>query len=161
MIKWSLIDWSNPDSKISRYFTVRDALWLREWKRMGVLDDGLNDVVKCNIVLMADKLDLVQDFLEKKILIKSWWRPLGYNAAIGGARNSTHMALEEASGVDWWTDKNGDGHLTGEDCFETKASLMFKLEEYGIRMENNFDDARWVHTDDKIVPPGGRRFFKP
>jgi hypothetical protein len=149
-------DWSNPKSKISKYFTVNDALILREWKRLADETDGLNDEIKSNILLTAKKMDIIREYIGKPILIKSWLRPSKYNVFIGGAPKSAHM---DGLAVDWWTDQDGDGSLTGKDCDELKSLLMPKLAEWEIRMEDNGKGARWVHID--LKPVKNSRFFKP
>lgn len=149
-------DWSNPSGKISEYFTVKDALMLREWDRLATEDDGLNEEIKSNILKTAKKLDVIRKFINKPILVKSWLRPSKYNVAIGGAPKSAHM---DGLAVDWWTDQNGDGSLNGDDCDLLKEALMPKLEEWGIRMEDNGKGARWIHID--LKPVKKARFFKP
>lgn len=154
-------DWSNPSSKIAKYFTVKDALMLREWNRIGNESDGLNDTVKKNLVEVFRIMDLIREFLNKPVYIKSAWRPSAYNIAIGGAAQSAHMASVEYAAVDFWCDQDGDGDKDGDDCDLIKDQLMPKLAEWGIRMEDNGKGARWVHIDTKPVPKGGNRFFKP
>lgn len=151
-----VLDWNNPKSKISKYFTVSDALMLREWKRLANSDDGLTEEIKANILKTAAKMDAIREFLNKPILVKSWLRPPKYNVAIGGAAKSAHM---DGLAIDWWTDQNGDGQLNGDDCDELKKILMPKLREWGIRMEDNGKGARWIHID--LRPVKNLRFFKP
>lgn len=155
------IDWSNPGSKIAKYFTVKDALLLRNWNRIGNEADGLNDTVKKNLVEVFKKMDIIREFLGVPVFVKSAWRPSAYNIAIGGAAQSAHMASVEFAAVDFWTDINGDGEKNGKDCDEIKAKLRPMLEQWGIRMEDNGAGATWVHIDTKPVPPGGHREFKP
>lgn len=157
----TVLDWNNPKSKIAKYFTVQDAIILREWKRLGNESDGLNDTVKANLVEVFKKMDIIRELLGKPVFIKSAWRPSAYNVAIGGAKQSAHMANAEYAAVDFWCDQDGDGDKDGEDCDAIKALLMPKLEELGIRMEDNGKGARWVHIDTRPVPKGGNRFFKP
>lgn len=152
----SAIDWTNPKSKISKYFNVGDALSLRNWNRLANESDGLNDKIKENILTAAKKMDVVREFINKPVLVKSWLRPSAYNISIGGAAKSAHM---EGLAVDLWTDQDGDGNLTGQDCDLLKETLMPKLEEWELRMEDNGKGARWVHLD--LRPVIGKRFFKP
>lgn len=152
----SEIDWKDPKSKIGKYFTVGDALMLREWKRLANEEDGLDDQIKSNILKTAKKMDEIREYLDKPILVKSWLRPSKYNVFIGGAAKSAHM---DGLAVDWWTDQNGDGDLNGKDCDDLKKVLMPKLESWGIRMEDNGAGARWIHID--LRPVKNSRFFKP
>ena len=40
-----------------------------------------------------------------------------------------------------------------------KQLLLVKLEEFNIRLEDNGDEANWLHID--LNPPINNRFFKP
>jgi len=156
------IDWSNPKSKISKYFTVEEAIFLREWNRLTVSADGLNDHVKAQLVrIFTEVMDPIRELIAKPIFIKSAYRPKAYNVAIGGAQFSAHMCTADYAAVDWWTDANGDGQKDGKDCDDLKKLLMPKLESMQIRMEDNGAGAKWVHVDNRPVPNGGNRFFKP
>ena len=150
------LDWTNPSSKISQFFTVKDALMLREWGRLADDRDGLTDEIKSNILKTAKKLDTIRLFINKPIFVKSWLRPSEYNVFIGGAKKSAHM---DGLAVDWWTDESGDGKLDGEDCDLLKEILMPKLGEWEVRMEDNGKGARWIHID--LKPVKNSRFFKP
>lgn len=156
------IDWNDPKYKISKYFTVGEAIYLREWKRLANEEDGLNENVKKQLVkIFKEVMDPLRELLGKPIFIKSCYRPKKYNVAIGGATESAHMAEKEYAAVDFWTDQDGDGDKDGEDCDKIKEILMPLLEKMNIRIEDNGKGARWVHVDNKPVPPGGNRFFKP
>lgn len=156
------IDWSNPKSKISKYFTVEEAIYLREWKRLATASDGLNDHVKVQLVrIFTEVMDPIRELVGKPIYIKSAYRPKEYNVTIGGAQFSAHMCTAEYAAVDWWTDADGDGDKDGKDCDDLKKLLTSKLESMQIRMEDNGWGARWVHVDNKPLPVGGNRFFKP
>lgn len=155
------IDWSNPKSRISKYFTVEEAILLREWKRLGNESDGLNDTVKKNLIEIFKTMDLIREHLGVPVYIKSAWRPSAYNVHIGGAKQSAHMADKDYGAVDFWCDKDGDGDKDGDDCDLIKEALRPKLVEWNIRMEDNGKGARWVHVDNRPVPPGGNREFKP
>jgi len=154
------IDWKDPAAKISRFFTVREALWLTGWNRLANETDGLNETVKANLLAVFRKMDLIRELLGRPVYVKSAYRPRAYNLAIGGAAQSSHMANETSAAVDFWCDTNGDGDKDGDDCDAIKAALMPKLEMWGIRMEDNGKGARWVHVDTRIPGPAGR-FFKP
>lgn len=156
------IDWSNPESKISKYFTVKEAILLREWNRLANESDGLNEHVKSELVrIFTEQMDWIREFLNKPVFIKSAYRPKAYNVAIGGATKSAHMCEESYAAVDFWCDMDGDGDKDGQDCDEIKSKLMPQLEIRGIRMEDNGAGAKWVHIDNKPLIIGGNRFFKP
>jgi hypothetical protein len=152
------IDWTNPVAQIAPHFTVRDALWLNTWGRLANASDGLTDAIKSNIIKTAAWLETVRGIVGKPLYVKSWFRPQKYNVAIGGARFSQHM---QGNAVDWWTDRDGDGDKDGVDCDALKALLMPHLPALYLRMEDNGKGARWIHLDDRPVPRGGQRFFKP
>lgn len=154
------IAWFDPNAKISKYFTVKEALWLSDWNRMATAADGLDGTVKDNLVRVFQKMDLIRDLLARPTFVKSAYRPLAYNVAIGGATRSAHMANEGAAAVDFWCDADKDGDKDGQDCDRIKGILMPKLELWGIRMEDNGGGARWVHIDTRAPGPAGR-FFKP
>lgn len=154
------IDWNNPKSKISKYFTVEEAIRLREWNRLANESDGLNDKVKYNLYNIFQKMDMIRDFLNCPIYIRSAYRPSAYNVSIGGAKFSAHIANEDFAAVDFWCDIDGDGDKDGNDCDLIKDKLMSVLTVWGLRMENNGKGARWVHVDNRNPGPGGR-FFKP
>jgi len=154
------INWKDPYAKVSRFFTVHEALWLADWKRLANESDGLDETVKANLLAVFRKLDLVREFLGRPIFIKSAYRPKAYNVAIGGSLRSSHMANESSAAVDFWCDADRDGDKDGADCDAIKAALMPKLEVWGLRMEDNGAGARWVHIDTRPPGPAGR-FFKP
>lgn len=157
----TVVNWADPNSKISKYFTVREAITLREWKRLANESDGLNDTVKANLISIFQKLDVIREFLGRPIFVKSAYRPSAYNVAIGGSKQSAHMADKDYGAVDFWCDQDGDGDKDGEDYDLIKEKLMPKLAGWGLRMEDNGKGARWVHVDSKPVPQGGNIFFKP
>lgn len=156
------VDWNDPKSKISKYFTIEEAIYLREWKRLANESDGLDSHVKNQLVkIFTEVMDPIRELLNKSVFVKSAYRPKAYNVAIGGAEFSAHMCTKEYAAVDFWTDQNGDGNKNGDDCDTIKSILMPKLKEMKIRMENNGQKSRWVHVDNKPVPSGGNEFFKP
>jgi GH24 family phage-related lysozyme (muramidase)/uncharacterized protein YcbK (DUF882 family) len=79
------IDWNNPDSKVSKYFTVKEVTQ-RDNRRI-----PKDPVVIANILKLAVELDKVREKWGKPIGVTSWYRPVGVNAEVGGAFNSTHI----------------------------------------------------------------------
>lgn len=151
-ISWHEVDWNDPHCKVSKYFTVKEALWLPSWNRMANASDGLDDNVKANLINIFIKMDIVREFLGKPIRVHCAYRPDAYNALVKGAKNSSHKALDDCAAVDW--DCN-------EPCDDTRAKLLPKLEELRLRMEDNGPGAPWVHLDDRTPPPGHPFYFKP
>ena len=83
------IDWTDHKCAISKYFTVKEALWLPKWKVLG----EPNNFVKVNIHTLAAKMDYVREILGESVIVTSWFRPHGYNSlkSIGGATSSIHI----------------------------------------------------------------------
>lgn len=164
---WKQINWSDPAAKISPHFNVKDAIWLKELGRLATEADGLDDAVKEKIVqFFNDRVEPVRELLGIPMFSKSCFRPEFYNKQIGGAKLSCHRFMLQADGkrygaLDFWCDADGDGDKDGADCDELKKRLMPNLEDLEVRMEDNGWGARWIHVDDKPVPPNGQRFFKP
>lgn len=148
------IDWSNPESKISKHFTVKEALWLPSWKVMHTP----SEMEKTNILKQATKMDLIRDFLGAPINVHCWIRPIlncpdssyhgqDYNAFVKGARNSSHK-------VGLATDYDS----TGLNCDDVRTKLEPKLDEFDIRMER-MPGGNWVHND--CAPIIAKRYFNP
>ena len=81
------IHWKDPKSKVSKYFTVEECLWLPQWKVLG----EPNFVTKVNIHSIAAKMDYIREILGEPIIITSWFRPLDYNILVKGATSSIHI----------------------------------------------------------------------
>ena len=144
-----MIDWSKPDDKVSKYFTVEEALLLLTWRRMADESDGLTDDIKSDIIKAALIFDKVREFLGEPMHVHSFYRPAAYSARVGGSATDVHV-----HGIAM------DFHVSSKSCDEVKAILMPKLKELGIRMEDNGKGAGWVHIDIREPGPSGR-FFKP
>lgn len=157
MIDWRTIDWKTPGAKISKHFTVHEAIYLHRWSRLADERDGLNDHVKECIVRFAAKADLVRDFLGLQMRVHRWFSPKGYNAIVGGAKGSKHMSLGDHSAMDFDCLIEG-AESQGDACDIIRASLEPKLEEMVIRLEKN-PGASWVHIDDGEVV--FFRYFRP
>lgn len=70
----------------SKYFTLHEALYLRELNAYAVPDvNQLN-----NIINLAKILDGIREYYNTPITITSWLRPEVYNKMIGGATFSQH-----------------------------------------------------------------------
>lgn len=157
MIDWRSVNWGNPGANISKYFTVKEALWLNsDWNRLAYEGDGLDFHVKERICILAEKLDWVRDFLGRPMHVHSWYRPKGYNALVGGTRGSKHMSLGPWSAVDFHCDLPSTQSVS-EACATVRAAIEFKLGAWGLRMEDQ--DGPWVHLDD--APVISKRVFKP
>ena len=148
------IDWTNPLIKIFQYFTVEEALYLPSWKVMHIP----SKVEQENILKLAEKLDLVREFIKSPISVRCWIRPVlnnpasqyhgqDYNKFIKGAPGSSHKT---GLAVDW--------HSPGTNCDDMRKFLIGKLAEWDLRMED-LPKSSWIHlaADYKT----GNHFFKP
>ena len=145
------IDWTNPNDKISQYFTVREALWLPQWNRLTTEADGLTKEIKWNIMEAALLMDIVRAALETPVVVHCWYRPTAYNKLVGGASKSAHT---EGKAIDF--------SITTNDCdyVRDKILKLNLLETYELRMED-LPGSNWVHLDTRAPGPSGKRFFKP
>lgn len=142
------MNWTDPDQRISKYFTVEEALWLPTWSRMATEEDGLDDEIKSNLIDLFDHMDEVRAHLRKPINVHVAFRPVEYNELIGGAHNSMHT-LGKAVDFD-----------CGEECDFTRFKLSGMLHNFGMRMEKN-PGKGWVHLDTKAVSNDIQRYFNP
>lgn len=149
------IDWTNPEQKISKYFSVKEALYLPSWKVLHIP----NEQEKANILKTAEVMDKIREFLGKPISVHVWLRPTlnnpshakhgqDYNLFIKGAKASAHKV---GLAVDW--------SCRDYTCDKVRELLLPKLEEFNIRVED-LPGSNWVHTGTDWKP-GKSRFFKP
>lgn len=153
------IDWTNPSSKISDHFTVKDALFLPSW---GICHTP-SEEEKTNILKQAKKMDMIRDVLNVAIIVHCWIRPIkvncpsskehhekDYNAFVKGAKSSSHIL---GLATDW----HASTFETTEECHEIRLKLKDQLDDLQVGMEDK--EGPWVHTDcaDKHIG----KFFKP
>jgi len=168
------VDWKNPKSKISKYFTVHEALWLPSWGMHHIP----NAAEKREILKTAKKMDVIRKFIRVPIKVNVWMRPQkancpgskwhgkSYNRYVyekyvwakkrltkdqmkkKRAPNSAH---KYGKAVDWVPKR-----LT---IAKVRKKLIPKLSVWKIRVEDI--KGNWIHVDTN--PPGrsGKRFFKP
>jgi hypothetical protein len=148
----SSINWNDPKSFISKYFTVGEATYLPRLK----MHYKPSEADKSNILKLALILDQVRDIVGKPFIVNVWIRPtitmpdgraIDYNAMIGGAANSAHKTGEAV-----------DFNVAGVPAEAARAVIVPHLEALGLRCE---DGVAWIHLDCRPVPPGGHRLFKP
>jgi hypothetical protein len=162
METWQIVDWTDPKAKLSKYFTVREALWLPTWGRMATTDDGLDDDAKEALWRFFNEyMDAVRSAIGKPVSVHVTFRPAKYNKEIGGAASSSHMARRDKTygliaACDFSADATSEN--LGKDCDAIRALLKPKLEALGIRMEDNGDGSTWVHVDNRAPGPSGRFF---
>lgn len=81
-----VVDWNNPRSRVSKYFTVAEVTQNDPRRRP---QKGSN--VEKNILFLAKELDKVRFAWGSALVITSWYRPAAINAAVGGVSNSQHI----------------------------------------------------------------------
>jgi hypothetical protein len=152
-----MTDWSDPNSKVSKFFTVRECTFLPRFSAC----HQTTEIEQANIIRMASVMDAVRELVDSPISVHVWIRPTSsnipdndhngenYNSLVGGASRSAHI-----SGLAC------DFDVKGSTCDEIRALLEPKLEELGARMERK-PGSGWVHLDVAPVPPGGHRYFTP
>lgn len=158
------VDWSNPDCMISKYFTVKNAIYLPRWQRLATESDSLTQDAKDALIkLFTEVMDPIREIIGKPIKVHVSFRSPEYNVLIGGAKMSIHMARKYENGdlvaaCDWSADLGKK--TVGANCDEIKKILKPHLISLNIRLEDNGNGATWIHVDNRKPGPGGR-FFKP
>jgi uncharacterized protein YcbK (DUF882 family) len=163
-----MIDWNDPKSKISKYFTVKEALWLSELNRLaGLPEDDLTDEKKANLQKTFAWMDKVREWIGKPIKVTIAFRSLSYHLDLYRRINEKRKAqgqpeLRVPMKSSHLFGNAVDFVVIGMDCDSVRQKILDekKLEEWNLRMEDNGKGANWVHLDDRAVGPGGR-FFKP
>ena len=134
------------NEKITPNFFYKEALFLFKWQ-IYVFPQAH---ILQNIKFTAEKMELIRTYCgNRRIIVRSWFRPPRYNFYIGGATKSMHLT---ALACDFVVD--------GLKAYEVRELLKPKLEEFKIRMEQLEDLDPWVHIDLK-EPGHSGRYFKP
>jgi uncharacterized ubiquitin-like protein YukD len=153
------IDWSNPKSNISEYFTVHEATFLPSW---GIYHTP-NEKEKKEIVKLAEIMDKIRKKLGKPIIVHVWMRPKqvncptsdkhgqDYNLFIGSKSTKSGHIFGQA------VDFHVKDHEGAEKSSNIRRKILPLLEDLQIRMEDI--DGNWIHIDTKEVIYN--RFFKP
>ncbi|MDS3861036.1 D-Ala-D-Ala carboxypeptidase family metallohydrolase [Thermosynechococcaceae cyanobacterium BACA0444] len=81
----SVIDWNNPNSRVSKYFTVGEVT-NNQPARIPPVGPHRDNVIR-----LARELDLVREAWGGPIGVTSWYRPPAINRAVGGVSNSQHL----------------------------------------------------------------------
>jgi hypothetical protein len=140
---------ASSEPRISKYFSLHEALFLPTWNREATATDGLDTTVWANLKNLFLTMDKVREFFDAPIIIHCAYRPFKYNEEIKGAIHSTHV--------------NGracDFHVEGLNCDKARQKILDadKLEEWFMRMEDK-QGSDWIHLD--TAAPCPNRFFKP
>lgn len=136
-------------SSISKYFTMREALWLPKWNREANESDGLDNNVLMNLSNLFEEMDLLREFFGRPIIVHVAYRPAEYNKLVKGAPKSAHLL-----------GKAVDFHVAEMDCDVARQKILDAnlLELHGLRMEN-LPGSSWIHID--TMAPGKNRYFSP
>lgn len=151
-----LMDWSNPNVIVSRFFKVSELIYLPTWGRLADANDGLDERVKGELLRFARvSMDVVREFLGMPVIVHCWYRPRLYNflPSINGATHSPHMVEGPWSACDFHV----EGYETAAACLEIREILAPNLEMWGLRMEKI--DGDWIHLDNRPPFPGQPRWF--
>lgn len=145
-----MLNWEDPNCKVTMHFTVRDCLWLNQWSRLANESDGLTDEHKTNLVTLCNKLEEIRSVLGSPMFVHSMFRPPRYSLLVGGSATDVHtMGIAcDFNPVDFT-------------CDDAKNILLPKLDELNIRLENNGVGADWVHIDTHNLLLGHKRYFLP
>lgn len=153
------IDWANPKSRISKYFTVHEATYLPSWR----IYHSPSEEEKEEIVKLAKIMDTIRERIGKSCIVHVWIRPKkvncpgherdgqDYNLFIGSKSTKSGHIFGQAIDFHFATYAGPEG------CAEVREIIKPWLEELDIRMEDI--EGGWVHIDTK--PVGKNRFFKP
>ena len=144
------LDWNDPNCKVSKYFTVKECLWLPSWNRMANDSDGLTPQIKANLIALCGKLDIVRDYLNCPINVHCMYRSPKYSELVGGFSTDVHTGNGGVA-VDFDCNPNLS-------CDEIKNLLLPCIENWSLRMEDNGAGASWIHLDNHAVIHN--RFFK-
>jgi len=141
-----MIDWTNPKDKVSKYFTVKECLYLPAWSRMATEDDYKHPIILANLTDLCLRMDKVRAFFGFPVIVHCAYRPENYNLQVGGVPDSAHIQGQAM-----------DFHVESVDCNLARDLLVSHLEEFGLRLENKHD-ASWLHCD--TAPVINERYFK-
>lgn len=174
------LDWNDLQSRINKYFSVKEALFLPSW---GVAHVPSEDEKKAILEIAAGvemAADVIAAALGKPVHVSvhAWMRPekancpgsqwdgQDYNRYIYETQvwKDLTPAQKAEKKVPLSPHRTGhaiDFHIIGfegvEGCAKIRQILLPKLEELGLRMEDIV--GGWVHLDN--LPVIHLRFFKP
>ncbi|MGL5351025.1 MAG: D-Ala-D-Ala carboxypeptidase family metallohydrolase [Cetobacterium sp.] len=78
------------DSKISKYFTLKEATNSSVARKYGIKNIPTNSEYK-NIVYTAQRMDEVREALKTRVYVTSWYRSKKLNKRVKGSSNSYHQ----------------------------------------------------------------------
>lgn len=140
------MNWQDPNTRLSKNFTAREALWLAAWRRLHIPTEE----EKHNILQTIAVMEKIRAVCKNQIItVHCIIRPHEYNRLIGGAKKSAHIAGLAC-----------DFSLENMNCDDVRRLILPHLDEFKIRMEDAAG-SDWVHID--LNPPidPKKRYFKP
>lgn len=160
------LDWNDVSSPISKYFSVKNAIWLPQENR-SCSPDELTDEIKENLKITFQWMDKVREYFGSPITVTICVRTMAYHLALYKRINEQRVKegkpeLRVPMGSMHLKGKAVDFVVKGLSCDEARERILKdkKLEEWGLRMEDNGKGSNWIHLDDREPGPSGR-FFKP
>lgn len=145
VLNLSNIIWSDPNCKISKYFTVGEAT-----KGEITRTPHPNSKEASNILKLAAELDKLREAFGSPIGVTSWNRPEAINRAVGGAKDSQHKTggavdIYPLNGMDIyefqkWCDKHWYG---GFGAGASKGFVHLDIRSGGGFMTGGQKGPRW------------------
>jgi len=144
------IDWTDPKSLVTPHFSVKEAIWLNKWNRLATEADGLNDVVKTNLVDLCQILEILRtDLFKYPINTHCMFRSENYN--------KDALKLKVCKDVHSFGRAIDFNVLPFYSIEAAKILLRPVLDKYNLRLEKN--TPTWIHLDTYKVGPSGREFI--
>jgi len=143
------INWNDPKALVTPHFSVKEALWLNKWRRLANDLDGVNDVIKSNIVNLCEIMEQLRETVFKcPINTYSMFRSQEYN--------KDTLKLKVFKDVHSMGRAIDFSLLPFYSIEATKTLLRPLLEKYNLRLEAG--TTTWIHLDTYKVGPSGREF---
>jgi Peptidase M15 len=141
-----MINWKDEACQVTPHFSVKDCLYLHEWKRLASIET--DQVYTHRLVALCEKMELIRAMLgDTPINVHSMFRSEDYNVALG------ILPHQDVHSESLACDFDALPILGVEDV---KQRLRPHLAALGIRMEKG--TLGWVHIDMKEIGPSGREF---
>ena len=115
---------------ISKYITYEEATHSQTATRKGIKNEPNDTELACMQLVATEVFDVVREHFNKPLIVSSFYRSLGLNKAVGGAKTSQHMKGQAI-------DIQGTGFVTNKMIFDY------------IKDELNFDQLIWEFGDNK------------
>lgn len=136
--------------RVGEFFTIQEVTYLPKLDLYHI--PSIPQLI--NAIALAQKMDVIRSFFNRRIIVHSWVRPehvnstlpgvtgTNYNKLIGGSEHSGHIT---ASAIDYHID--GFEGIIG--CREAREVIVKSglLEKLHLRMEDREGD--WIHNDNK------------